>query len=309
MPSRKKKVLITGGAGFIASHITDAYIAQGYSVVVIDDLSTGFRRNVNPKAKFYKTDIRDLAKLRKIFAAEKPTIVNHHAAIVEVIKSVRDPLPTMRVNVEGTINLLLCAGESKVKRFIFASTGGAIYGEPKKLPADETTPTQPLSPYGLSKLLAEHAIDFYARTNNFNYVILRYPNVYGPRQNPKGEAGVVAIFGGLMKSGKRPIIFGDGSKSRDYVFVGDIVRANVLALKKGRNDIVNLGWAKTVSDQNIFDTTARHAKFLHKPVYAPYRKGEVYKISLKPLKAKKILSWQPKIDLSTGIKKTLETIK
>jgi len=302
------KILVTGGVGFIGSHIVDAYINLGYKVVVIDNLSTGFRKNLNPKAKFYKVDIGDLPKIEKIFQKEKPQIVNHHAAIAEVVKSLRDPLPTLNVNVIGTINLLLAAGKIRVKKFIFSSTGGAIYGQPDKIPADENTPAIPLSPYGLSKLLGEECIKFYAKHYGFDYLIFRYPNVYGPRQNPKGEAGVVAIFSGLMRKGKQPTIFGDGSKTRDYVHIDDIVRANIIGLHKGKNEIFNLGWAKKISDQKIFDTIAKNLNFKKPPIYAPFRHGEVYQIALSAKKARKNLGWQPQISLEEGIKKTVKTI-
>ena len=302
------KILVTGGVGFIGSHIVDAYINLGYKVVVIDNLSTGFRKNLNPKAKFYKADIGDLLKIEKIFQKEKPQIVNHHAAIAEVVKSLRDPLPTLNVNVIGTINLLLAAGKIRVKKFIFSSTGGAIYGQPDKIPADENTPAIPLSPYGLSKLLGEECIKFYAKHYGFDYLIFRYPNVYGPRQNPKGEAGVVAIFSGLMRKGKQPTIFGDGSKTRDYVHIDDIVRANIIGLHKGKNEILNLGWAKKISDQKIFDTIAKNLNFKKPPIYAPFRHGEVYQIALSAKKARKNLGWQPQISLEEGIKKTVKTI-
>ena len=300
------KILVTGGVGFIGSHIVDAYINLGYKVVVIDNLSTGFRKNLNPKAKFYKVDIGDLPKIEKIFQKEKPQIVNHHAAIAEVVKSLRDPLPTLNVNVIGTINLLLVAGKIRVKKFIFSSTGGAIYGQPDKIPADENTPAIPLSPYGLSKLLGEECIKFYAKHYNFDYLIFRYPNVYGPRQNPKGEAGVVAIFSGLMRKGKQPTIFGDGSKTRDYVHIDDIVRANIIGLHKGKNEIFNLGWAKKISDQKIFDTIAKNLNFKKPPIYAPFRHGEVYQIALSAKKARKNLGWEPKIKLEKGIKNYLK---
>jgi UDP-glucose 4-epimerase len=306
------KIIVTGGAGFIASHVADAYIKQGHKVVIIDNLSTGFRKNVNPKAIFYKADIRDLPAMEKIFKKEKPEIVNHHAAIAEVVKSLRDPMPTLQVNVLGTTNVLLAFGKygkGKSKKFIFSSTGGAIYGEPKKIPADESTDTAPLSPYGLSKLLGEEVIKFYARQYGFAYLIFRYPNVYGPRQNPKGEAGVIAIFGGIMKSGGRPIIFGDGTKARDYTFVHDIARANVFVLKKGKNEIINLGWGRKITDQMIFDEIAAILKYKEKPIFAPYRKGEVYQIAIRADKAKKVLGWKPSVKLTEGIKKTLETIR
>lgn len=304
---KKKTILVTGGAGFIASHIVDAYIALGHRVVVIDNLSTGQKTNVNANAVFYDADIRDKAAIEDIFQKEKPEIVNHHAAIAEVVKSLRDPIPTIETNVIGTINLLMAGKDNEMKKFIFASTGGAIYGEPKKIPADEKTPATPLSPYGLSKLQSEQAITCYARNFGFDYLIFRYPNVYGPRQNPKGEAGVVAIFSELMINNKRPTIFGDGTKMRDYVYVDDLVRANIIALTNNSNDIFNLGWGIGISDKEVFDSLAE-AIGIHDihPIYAKYRKGEVYKISLDAKKAKKVLNWWPKIKFKQGVKKYIE---
>jgi UDP-glucose 4-epimerase len=301
------KIIVTGGAGFIASHIVDRYIALGHRVVIIDNLLSGFRRNLNSKAKFYKADIQNLKEMRKIFRREKPDVINHHAAIAEVVKSIRDPLPTLAVNVLGTVNLLLSGSEVGIKKFIFASTGGAIYGEPKNI-ASEHTPEDPLSAYGLSKLLAERAIKFYSKQYDFDYFIFRYANVYGPRQNPKGEAGVVAIFSRLMRAGVRPTIFGDGTKARDYVYVSDIARANVMALRHGKNDLANIGWARKTTDKDVFDTVATNLGFLGKPVYAPFRKGEVYKIALSAKKAKKILGFKPKITFEEGIRDYLSRL-
>ncbi len=302
------KIIVTGGAGFIGSHVVDAYVKAGHKVVVVDNLTTGSRKNLNPKAKFYKTDIRDAKKIDAIFKKEKPDAVNHHAAIAEVVKSLRDPLPTLDVNVTGTVNLLLAGGRYRIKKFIFSSTGGAMYGSPKKIPVSESVEPFPLSPYGLSKLLGELTITFYAQMYGFDYFIFRYANVYGPRQNPNGEAGVVAIFGKLTKAGKQPIIYGDGSKTRDYVYVEDIARANLLALKKGHGQTVNIGWGKEISDKKIFETIARGASYRDKPRYAPYRKGELYRSALTNAKAKKILGWKPKVKLEEGIKRTLATL-
>lgn len=305
------KIIVTGGAGFIGSHVVDAYVKNGHRVAIIDNLSTGFRKNCSPKAKFYKADIRELKTIEKIFEREKPEIVNHHAAIASVVESLKNPIPTLETNIIGTTNLLIAFGRhngGKDKKLIFASTGGAIYGSPKKIPADEKTAPSPLSPYALSKLLAEEVIRFYHRQFGLTYLILRYSNIYGPRQNPKGEAGIVAIFGGLMKSKKRPTIFGDGTKARDYVYVTDVARANVAALNRGRNETLNLGWGKLISDQKIFDAIAEELDFGGKPFYAPYRKGEVYKISLDASRAKRILGWRPEIILGKGVHKTLKAI-
>lgn len=285
------KILMTGDAGFIASHIADKYRALGHTVVSVDN------RHKKP------IDINDGDGLMKLFMKEKPDMVNHHAAIAEVLKSVRDPLPTFQTNVLGTINVLMAAGAcGTVKKFIFASTS-AVYGDPKKLPVTESAPINPLSPYGLAKSMAEDAIKFYAKLFGFKYLIFRYPNVYGPRQNPKGEAGVVAIFTELMRNGKQPTIYGDGTKARDYAYIEDIVRANAIALKKGTNEIVNLGWGAPVADQTIFDEIAKNIAFKGVPTYAPYRKGEVYKTSLSSQKAFAVLGWKPKITFAEGVKR------
>ena len=299
------KILVTGGAGFIGSHIVDKYINLGHRVVIIDDLSTGKKQNINKRAKFYKLDIRNATLVEKVFVKEKPQVVNHHAAIAEVVKSIKNPLPTLEVNVLGIVNVLRASGLVKIKKFIFSSTGGAIYGQPKKIPADESTPPVALSAYGLSKFLGEECIKFYSRLYEFDYLIFRYPNVYGPRQNPKGEAGVVAIFSGLLKENKRPVIYGDGTKSRDYIYVDDITKANVIVLKKGKNETLNLGWGKSISDQIIFDTIAKNFGAKLKPIYAPFRKGEVYQIAIDASLAKKKIGWLPKISLAEGIKKTI----
>ncbi|OGV07266.1 MAG: UDP-glucose 4-epimerase, partial [Ignavibacteria bacterium RIFOXYB2_FULL_36_7] len=224
------KILVTGGAGFIASHITDAFINEGHSVTVIDNLSTGFEKNVNPKAKFINADIGD-TNLLQLFEKEKFDVVNHHAAQMDVRKSVADPAFDANTNIIGTINLLQCCIKTNVKKFMFASTGGAVYGEQNYFPADENHPTSPCSPYGISKLAVEKYLFFYKFQYNFNYTVLRYANIYGPRQNSKGEAGVVAIFTTKLLANEQPVINGTGKQTRDYVYVGDVVKANLTTLK------------------------------------------------------------------------------
>jgi len=302
----RMKILVTGGAGFIGSHVVDGYLENGHRVVVVDNLATGFRKNLHPKARFYEADLRNTTHIRQILRRERPDVVNHHAAVAEVVRSLRDPLPTLEVNVSGTAGLLLACGEIGIKKFLFASTGGAIYGEPGKIPAGESEPPTPLSPYGLSKWLGEECIRFYSRIYGFPHLIFRYPNVYGPRQNPKGEAGVVAIFAGLMRAGHRPIIYGDGTKTRDYVFVRDLVSANVLGLRKGRNETLNLGWGLKVSDQEIFDMLASQLRFRERPRYAPHRKGEVVQIALSARRAARVLGWKPAVRLEAGIRLALD---
>ena len=223
------KILVTGGAGFIASQIADAFINEGHQVVILDDLSTGFKKNINPKAKFINSNICD-KNLDRLFETEKFDVVNHHAAQMDVRRSVKDPEFDATTNILGTINLLQNCVKYSVKKFMFASTGGAVYGEQDYFPADEKHAQQPKSPYGISKLAVEKYLYFYNSEHKLNYTILRYANIYGPRQNPFGEAGVVAIFSTKLLNGEQPVINGHGKQTRDYVFVGDVVKANLLAL-------------------------------------------------------------------------------
>ncbi|OGZ00125.1 MAG: hypothetical protein A2945_00335 [Candidatus Liptonbacteria bacterium RIFCSPLOWO2_01_FULL_52_25] len=299
------RILVTGGAGFIGSHIVDAYVRAGHKVVVIDDLSAGSRNNLNPRAVFYKADVRDRTSMKKIFSRERPEIVSHHAALIDVVRSVANPIPTLETNVLGTATILSAFqrfGKGQ-KKFIFASSA-AIYGNPKKLPVRENAELSPISVYGLSKALAEKIVRFYADAFGMRYVIFRYSNAYGPRQ----KSGAVSIFADLMRRGKTPIIFGDGTKSRDYIYVDDIVRANLLALRKGNGEILNLGWGKTVSDKTMYATLAGALGFRKPPAFKPYRKGEIYSMALSANKAKKIIGWQPKVKFHEGIRKTLSSL-
>lgn len=306
---KKEKILVTGGAGFVASHIVDAYINLGHDIVIIDNLSTGNRANINKKAIFYKADIRNLEKIKSIFDKEKPQIISHHAAIAEVAKSLRDPKQTLEVNLSGTTNILTAGGEVGVKKIIFASSGGTVYGH-IYTQVKETDETKPVSPYGLSKLLGEECVKFYANHYGFDYLIFRYPNIYGPRQNPNGESGVIAIFCDSIKNGYRPTIFGDGNKTREYVNIQDIVTANILGSKNCDNEILNLGWGEKVKDKEIFNAIAKIFNFKEKPIYAPHRKGEAFGVCLNVEKAAKILNWEPTIRLEEGIKSYIkETYK
>jgi len=299
------KAIITGGAGFIGSHVVDRYLDRGLDVTIVDNLVTGLERNVNPRARLVKMDICDPA-LESLFEEVKPDVVNHHAAQIDVRKSVEDPAYDARVNVLGGLNLLGCAKRHHVKRFVYASTGGAVYGEPVYLPADENHPVKPLSPYGISKHTLEHYIQQNGITNGLEFVILRYPNVYGPRQNPKGEAGVNAIFIGQMMRGETPTIFGKGHECRDYVYVEDVAEADVLALEKGTGEIINLGWGKGTTVQELFDILAGIFEFDREPKHAPLRSGEVERIFLDNTKAGEILDWHPKTDIAEGLAKTVD---
>lgn len=299
------KILVTGGAGFIASHIVDSYINAGHEVVIIDNLSTGKVENVNSRAQFFCADIRD-SEIEEIFETNNFDVVNHHAAQMDVRKSVEDPIFDAEVNVLGTLTLLQNCVKYKVGKFIFASTGGAIYGEQNYFPADEDHPTQPYSPYGITKLSGEKYLFFYKLTYGLKYVVLRYANVYGPRQNPHGEAGVVAIFCSKLLSEEPAIINGDGKQTRDYVFVGDVVRANLMALDHSNSDIFNIGTGKETTVNEIFaeinNTVAANVKERH----GPAKEGEQFRSVIDHRKASKILRWKPEVDLREGIKRTVD---
>ncbi len=306
------KILVTGGAGFIGSHVVDAYLKEGHEVVVIDNLSSGKKENVNPSAKFYRVDILDDEVLRWVFVEEKPEIVNHHAAQVSVNYSVDHPDKDATINILGSINLIRLSIEYGVKKFIYISSGGACYGNPVYMPCDENHPINPLSPYGVSKHTVEHYLYLYHENNGLDYVVLRYPNVFGPRQDPYGEAGVVAIFSERMWRKKPVVIYGDGTQERDFVFVEDIARANILALNDLDTNvppIFNLGTGKGTSVNEIFRILAEITGYDQEPIHEPPRPGEVYKIALDATRAEKILGWKPQYSLEDGLKITAEWFK
>jgi len=300
------KILVTGGAGFIASNVVDAYVKAGHSVAVVDDLSRGKREQVNKKARFYKVDIRDRAALEKVFKKEKPQVVNHHAAQIDLRKSVADPAADAAVNVIGSLNLFETALQSGVQKIIFASTGGALYGEQDYFPADENHPIRPLSPYGIAKRSAELYLYYYSEVQGMKYVALRYSNVYGPRQDPHGEAGVVAIFAQKLWGGSVPNINGDGRQTRDYVFVGDVVAANVAALRKGISGPFNIGTGVETDVNEIFEHLNAIIGSKVKAVHVPAKKGEQKRSVLDNLKARKVLGWKPRVKLAEGMNLTAE---
>lgn len=302
------KVLVTGGAGFIGSHVVDGLVEGGHEVVVVDDLSTGKRENINPRAKFYHMDITS-PELEEVFWIEKPDFINHHAAQMDVRKSVEDPLFDARVNILGTIHLLECCCANKLKRIIFASSGGAIYGEPRHLPVDEMHPVAPISPYGLSKYTAEEYLRLYRLSHGLEYVVLRYGNVYGPRQDPFGEAGVVAIFIGKMLQGKKPTIFGTGEQIRDYVYVGDAVEANILAMGVRGGVSVNIGTGRGTNVNELFGILKERLGSNLDPIYAPPRMGELDSIFLEVSLAREKLGWSAQTDLVSGLDKTIDFFK
>lgn len=301
------KILVTGGAGFIGSHVVDELIKKNYEVVIVDDLSTGFEKNINPRAKFYKVDIRD-KRLENIFEKERPGKVIHLAAQMDVRVSTRKPIFDSQVNIGGSINVLENCVKCKVKKIIYSNTGGALYGEieEKDIPIDENYPINPICQYGISKHTVEHYLYLYNKNFGLTYTSLRYPNIYGDRQNPMGEAGVVAIFINKMLSNKSPIIYGDGEQTRDYVYVKDIVKANILSLEKGTNQVYNLGSGKQTSVLDIFNILKKELKFNGKPEFKPLRAGEIRHIALNPTKAIKELGWNQDYEFKEGIKKTVD---
>jgi len=299
------KILVTGGAGFIGSHIVDVLIKKGHRVVIVDDLSTGVKKNLNPRARFYKLNIQD-KKLAEIFHREKPNYVFHEAAQIDVRKSVNDPMADAKINILGSINVLQNCAQAKVKKVIFASTGGAMYGDPaaKFLPSREVYRPRPVSPYGVAKLSVESYLFYFYKQYGLVYTALRYGNVYGPRQNPHGEAGVVAIFCNKILAGEQPIINGLGWQTRDYVYVGDVVAANLAALKSKAVGEINIGTGVESDVNQIFRLIVKHLGKKVKEIHGPAKPGEQKRSCLDYSLAKKALKWKPKVNLEDGIKKT-----
>ena len=299
------KILVTGGAGFIGSHVVDLYIERGHEVVVVDDLSTGTSSNLNPAAAFYEMDIRD-PELAKVFEREKPDVVNHHAAQMDVRRSVDDPIYDADINILGSLWLLEHSRQVGVKQFIYISSGGAVYGEPEYLPCDESHPINPICQYGASKHTVEHYLYMYRVNYGMEFTVLRYANVYGPRQNPHGEAGVVAIFTGQMLEGQQVVINGDGNQTRDFVYVADCASANLLALNAGSVDgVFNVGSGRETSINEIFSELKSVTNYGLAPVYGPAKLGETRSIYLDVNKAERELGLRPTIGLEEGLKRTV----
>ncbi len=302
------KILVTGGAGFIGSHIVDGYVNNGHQVVIVDDLSTGKKENINRKARFYRVDLRNKGKIARVIAREKPDIINHQAAQKSVTDSVKDPAHDAEINILGFLNLIEAAKENTVKKVIFASTGGAIYGNTKNIPTTEEELPQPASPYAITKYACENYLRFYLETAGVVPVVLRYSNVFGPRQDPFGEAGVVAIFSKLIAEGKPLTVFGDGKQTRDYVFVEDVASANLMAIDYAPKDfsecMCNIGTGVETDLLSIIklleNASGKKAEISFKPV----RLGDLLRSAIDPTKAHKILGWQAQISLSDAIAKT-----
>lgn len=297
------KIVVTGGAGFIGSWVADAFLEEGHEVLIIDDLSTGVEENLPTAAQFIKCDIRDFENLNKIISDFRPDVIDHHAAQIDVRKSVDDPMHDAGINIIGTLNLIESALEHDISKFIFASTGGAIYGEPEIIPADENTEPCPISPYGTSKYAVEKYLGYYNYVHGLDYVALRYANVYGPRQNPHGEAGVIAIFCNRILSNSPCTIFGDGSQTRDYVYVGDVARANILSLSAPVGSY-NIGTGVETSVNDLISELQKSSGRDFEVIHGDERPGEVQSISLEVTVAEETFGWSPSVDLAEGMKMT-----
>lgn len=302
------KSLITGGAGFIGSHICNLLIEQGHEVIIIDNLSTGSKKNLHPNAKFYEMDIQD-TKISEVFESEKPDYIFHMAAQIDVRKSVENPILDAQVNILGSLNVLENAVRHNVKKIIFASTGGAIYGEAEMIPTPEGYYEKPLSPYGINKLSIEKSLFFYKQVKHLDYTILRLSNVYGPRQNSHGEAGVVAIFiNKIFKKGK-PVINGDGCQTRDYVFVKDVARAFINAMQETKSDIYNIGTGVETDVNQILEIIISNINIDVVKEHTDAKPGEQKRSCLNNKKALEELGWSPEYDVERGTKETVEWFK
>jgi UDP-glucose 4-epimerase len=299
------KILVTGGAGFIGSHVVDACVAAGHDVLVVDNLYTGKRENLNPKARFHELDILD-AKTADLIRDEHPDVLNHHAAQMDVRRSVADPLFDARTNILGTIALLEASRQAGVKKVLFVSSGGAVYGEQETFPAPETHQTWPVSPYGVSKRSGELYCHFYLAEYRMPFVAFRYANVYGPRQDPHGEAGVVAIFSGKMLRGEPVTVNGDGKQTRDYVFVGDVARMSVLALERDATGPVNIGTG-IETDVNQLAGVLREVSGSRSEVrHGPAKSGEQRRSVVDIRRAADVFGWRPEVSLRDGLARTVE---
>ncbi|TLY35823.1 MAG: NAD-dependent epimerase/dehydratase family protein [Nitrospirae bacterium] len=299
------KILVTGGAGFIASHIVDRFIEEGHEVVVVDNLSTGQRRNINAAANFYQADIQG-RWLERVFRRERPAVVCHHAAQIDVRRSVQDPFFDAQVNVMGTLKVFQNAVKYGVRKVIFASSGGAVYGEPQLLPVSEDHPTRPTSPYGINKAIGDEYLRYFRDSCGLEYVSLRYANVYGPRQDGNGEAGVVGIFSQKMLNGDQPVINGNGRQTRDFIYVDDIVEANVAALTKTAHGIYNVGTGQETTINELFGILAKLINPAVREVHGPAKKGEQQRIALDAGRLQRELEWETKVPLQDGLAKTVE---
>ena len=299
------KVLVTGGAGFIGSHLVDRLVQEGHEVVVVDNLSTGKRRNLNRAARFFKLDIQSW-RLERVFRNERPNLVMHLAAQMDVRKSVEDPIFDAQVNVLGMLNVLQQAIKHGVRKVVFSSSGGAIYGEQEIYPVPESHVTKPLSPYGISKLCGEQYLSYYQRVSGLQIVSLRYANVYGPRQDPDGEAGVVAIFIQKLLNNEQAIVYGNGRQTRDFVYVEDVVEANLAVMGQETQGTYNVGTGEETSINDLLRILITHTKSTCKEVHGPAKNGEQVRSVIDSSKLRQELSWEPRTELREGLKRTVD---
>ena len=299
------KVLVTGGAGFIGSHLVDRLVQEGNEVIVIDNLSTGKRKQVNKKAQFYKMDIRS-KRIERVFRKERPLVMVHLAAQMNVRLSTEDPLFDAEVNILGTLNLLEHAVKQGVRKVSFASSGGAVYGEQEVFPAPESHRTDPLSPYGISKLAGEKYLAYYTNTMGLRHVALRFGNVYGPRQEPEGEAGVIAIFSKTMLEGGQPIINGTGKQTRDFVYVDDVVEAIMTTIGEDVQGIYNVGTGRESTVNECYGIIKELSASSCKDLYGAAKKGEQLRSVVDVTKLKDSFGWEPQVSLADGLKQTVE---
>ena len=297
------KILVTGGAGFIGSHVSDLFLAQGHEVLVVDNLSSGSRDNLDPRVKFHQLDVRS-PEAAQLILDEKPQAITHLAAQMDVRRSVADPRFDADVNIGGMLNLLEAAVKAGVERVLFSSTGGAIYGEQDVFPATESHPQRPCSPYGVSKAAGELYLSYYWQQYGLSYTALRYANVYGPRQNPHGEAGVVAIFCSRLLAGQECQIYGEGKQTRDFVFVADVARANLLALQSDYVGAVNVGTAIETDVNALYAGLVKVAGVDRPAVHAPAKPGEQLRSCIDPSLAGRLFGWKPEVALAEGLERT-----
>ena len=308
MTDSAPRALVTGGAGFIGSHLVDRLLADGRRVCVVDDLSTGSASNVPPEVRFQRVDICDLASLGEVFAAFRPEVVFHAAAQTDVRRSTREPDFDARVNVLGGLNVLRAAAAVGARRIVYASSA-AVYGDPERLPVSEADPTRPISDYGASKLAFEHYLGAHAARGLIEHAVLRYANVYGPGQRADGEAGVVAIFARQMLAGEPVAIFGDGRKTRDYVYVSDVVQATIRAAAGPSGVVANIAWGREISDLELFRAVAAATGYAKGPTHAADRRGDIARISLDPAVARRTWDWRPSVALGDGVRRVVEGAK
>ena len=300
-----RTALVTGGAGFIGSHMVDRLLELDYKVVVMDNLSTGKIKNLNSGAVFHHTDLTQPA-MAEIIQREQPDLVFHMAAQTSVTQSTKDPIGDANANVLGTLRVLEASRRVGVEKIIYSCTGGALYGDPETIPCPDDAAIAPVSPYGMSKWVAEQYLAFYFRQYRLNFTSLRYGNVFGPRQDPNGEAGVVAVFSLAMLEGKQPQIFGDGTQERDFVSVFDVVDANIAAIGRGDGMAMNIATGEVTSVNRIFQMLRSITGYKWGPLHAPQRTGEVYRIALDWSRAARELNWSPKINLEDGLEMTVD---